>query len=218
MCTTPSAASRSRSSTTTAHDLAVSAHGRPCPASSTAIRVLSPHPAPDSPVIDADGFYRRKRFPDTAARMRRFERHAPELAQAAVERLAARRRARAHHASADHLLHRLFGARARSRADRALRLPSIGRAHHDRLHGLLCRDQRAQARAPHRALGAVGARARSQSRAVHAAFARKPPTSSRCCRSCCSATAAPRALVSAEPVGIALDSFRAVLVPGHARA
>src|SRR5690348_234753 len=48
---------------------------------------LSPHPAPDSPYIDADGFYRRNQFPDTAARMRRFERHAPELAQEAVERL-----------------------------------------------------------------------------------------------------------------------------------
>jgi predicted naringenin-chalcone synthase len=48
---------------------------------------LSPHPAPDSPYIDADGFYRRNQFPDTAARMRRFERHAPELAQDAVERL-----------------------------------------------------------------------------------------------------------------------------------
>jgi predicted naringenin-chalcone synthase len=49
---------------------------------------LSPNPTPDSPYLDADGFYRRKDFPDTAARMRRFERHAPELAQAAVERLA----------------------------------------------------------------------------------------------------------------------------------
>ena len=49
---------------------------------------LSPHPVPDSPFLDADCFYRRGAFPDTAARMRRFERDAPELAQAAVDRLA----------------------------------------------------------------------------------------------------------------------------------
>lgn len=35
----------------------------------------------------ADGFYARGDFPDTAARMRRFEQYAPSLAQTAVERL-----------------------------------------------------------------------------------------------------------------------------------
>lgn len=50
---------------------------------------LSPNPVPDSPFLDADCFYRRGDFPDTAARMRRFERDAPELAMAAVERLMA---------------------------------------------------------------------------------------------------------------------------------
>jgi len=48
---------------------------------------LSPNPAPDSSYLDEQGFYRRKDFPGTAARMQAFERHAPELAQAAVERL-----------------------------------------------------------------------------------------------------------------------------------
>src|SRR5690349_7198462 len=36
---------------------------------------------------DRDGFYRRGQFPDTAARMRAFERFAPKLAIEAVERL-----------------------------------------------------------------------------------------------------------------------------------
>jgi len=48
---------------------------------------FTPKLAPDSPYLDAERFYKRGAFPDTAARMRRFERHAPELAQAAVERL-----------------------------------------------------------------------------------------------------------------------------------
>lgn len=48
---------------------------------------LAPGPSPDSDAVDADGFYARGEFPDTAARMRLFEQHAPGLAQAAVERL-----------------------------------------------------------------------------------------------------------------------------------
>ncbi len=42
---------------------------------------------PESGAVDAEGFYARGEFPDTAARMRRFEHYAPSLAQAAVERL-----------------------------------------------------------------------------------------------------------------------------------
>ncbi|MBX6327236.1 MAG: type III polyketide synthase [Pseudolabrys sp.] len=49
---------------------------------------LSPNPVPDSAFLDAEGFYRRGCFPDTAARMRLFERYAPQLAATAVERLA----------------------------------------------------------------------------------------------------------------------------------
>jgi len=41
----------------------------------------------ESGVVDSEGFYERGNFPDTATRMRRFEQHAPELAQTAVERL-----------------------------------------------------------------------------------------------------------------------------------
>jgi predicted naringenin-chalcone synthase len=47
-------------------------------------------PAPDwetGPALDADAFYRRGHFPDTASRMRLFETRAPELAVQAVERL-----------------------------------------------------------------------------------------------------------------------------------
>ncbi len=46
---------------------------------------LAPSAQPDAATaIDADGFYMPGRFPDTAARMRLFEQFAPELAQAAV--------------------------------------------------------------------------------------------------------------------------------------
>ncbi|HEY1473128.1 MAG TPA: type III polyketide synthase [Pseudolabrys sp.] len=48
---------------------------------------LAPNAEPDAAAIDTSGFYVRGNFPDTAARMRLFERYAPELAQAAVERL-----------------------------------------------------------------------------------------------------------------------------------
>lgn len=48
---------------------------------------LTPSNLPEGDSVDADGFYTRGDFPDTAARMRRFEQHAPGLAQAAVERL-----------------------------------------------------------------------------------------------------------------------------------
>jgi predicted naringenin-chalcone synthase len=48
---------------------------------------LPPSNHPESEAVDGERFYLRGDFPDTAARMRRFERHAPELAQAAVDRL-----------------------------------------------------------------------------------------------------------------------------------
>lgn len=48
---------------------------------------LAPSDLPDGGRNDSEPFYARGAFPDTAARMRRFEQHAPELAQAAVDRL-----------------------------------------------------------------------------------------------------------------------------------
>lgn len=48
---------------------------------------LPPSNRPEGETVDGERFYVRGNFPDTAARMRRFERHAPELAQAAVDRL-----------------------------------------------------------------------------------------------------------------------------------
>ena len=48
---------------------------------------LAPSNMPEGEAVDAERFYTRGEFPDTAARMRRFEQHAPALAQAAVERL-----------------------------------------------------------------------------------------------------------------------------------
>lgn len=48
---------------------------------------LAPSNMPEGDKVDAEGFYRRGDFPDITARMRRFERDAPALAQSAVERL-----------------------------------------------------------------------------------------------------------------------------------
>ena len=48
---------------------------------------LAPSNMPEGEAVDAERFYTRGEFPDTAARMRRFEQHAPALAQAAVEGL-----------------------------------------------------------------------------------------------------------------------------------
>jgi alpha-pyrone synthase len=48
---------------------------------------LAPSRDPDGPIIDRDEFYVRGNFPSTASRMRYFEAHAPELAAAAIEGL-----------------------------------------------------------------------------------------------------------------------------------
>jgi predicted naringenin-chalcone synthase len=48
---------------------------------------LTPSNRPEGDYFDAGGFYARDDFPDTATRMMQYERHAPELAQAAVDRL-----------------------------------------------------------------------------------------------------------------------------------
>ncbi len=48
---------------------------------------LAPASDPEATMLDADGFFIRGVFPDTATRMRLFETHAPILAAAAVERL-----------------------------------------------------------------------------------------------------------------------------------
>jgi predicted naringenin-chalcone synthase len=50
---------------------------------------LSPAADPYGPAVDAEGFYTRGRFPSTGERMRRYQAVAPSLAQAAVEKLAA---------------------------------------------------------------------------------------------------------------------------------
>jgi predicted naringenin-chalcone synthase len=48
---------------------------------------LAPSAGLDNGTVDRDGFYRHGHFPDTAARMRQFERFAPKLAIETVERL-----------------------------------------------------------------------------------------------------------------------------------
>jgi len=48
---------------------------------------LAPRNQSEDDCVDANGFYPRGDFPDTAARMRWFEQHAPALAQVAVDRL-----------------------------------------------------------------------------------------------------------------------------------
>lgn len=46
--------------------------------------VLEPAPDPEGISVDAEGFYSRGRFPTTAERMQLFEKHAPELAVRAI--------------------------------------------------------------------------------------------------------------------------------------
>ncbi len=48
---------------------------------------LTPAAQPEGPSVDAEGFFTRGRFPSTADRMRRYETEAPALAAKAVERL-----------------------------------------------------------------------------------------------------------------------------------
>ncbi|MDH6231789.1 putative naringenin-chalcone synthase [Mesorhizobium soli] len=48
---------------------------------------LAPSNLPEGDRLDAEGFYLRCDFPDTAARMQKFEQHAPLLAQRAVDML-----------------------------------------------------------------------------------------------------------------------------------
>jgi predicted naringenin-chalcone synthase len=48
---------------------------------------LAPGALPETESVDAEGFYARGDFPDTAARMRMFEQFAPSLAETAVDRL-----------------------------------------------------------------------------------------------------------------------------------
>jgi predicted naringenin-chalcone synthase len=48
---------------------------------------LAPSNLPEGDCVDAEGFYPRGNFPDTAARMQKFEQRAPALAQTAVDRL-----------------------------------------------------------------------------------------------------------------------------------
>jgi len=48
---------------------------------------LTPAADPIGPAVDFDGFYTRGRFPSTAARMRRYQAEAPGLAEIAVEAL-----------------------------------------------------------------------------------------------------------------------------------
>ena len=81
---------------------------------------LSPSNLLEGDRVDTKGFYACGDFPNTAVRMRRFEQHAPALAQAAVDRLQLRSGVRPHHPSADNLLHRFLRTRPRSRTHRAL--------------------------------------------------------------------------------------------------
>lgn len=48
---------------------------------------LAPSNLPEGDCVDAEGFYPRGDFPDTTARMQKFERDAPQLAQKAVDML-----------------------------------------------------------------------------------------------------------------------------------
>ena len=155
MFTRPSAASRRRNSATTA-----------TPRCFSAWRIVSGIEHRYSFLSRASGagqsLHRRRRLLPARSISRHRRAHAPFRAARARAGAGTRSSACSSAPSATRITHLLvtcctgFSAPgARSRADRALRPAERGRAHHDRLHGLLCGDQRAQARAPHRALGAA---------------------------------------------------------------
>ena len=131
---------------------------------------------------------------------------------------AGRRGPRADHASDRHQLHRLFRARHRPRADRALRAADVGRAHHRRLHGLLCGDQRAEAGAPHRALRARRRACWWSISSSARCISRRRTDLEKLLSFCCGATAAPPRWSPPSRTGIALDSFHAVVAPEQPRA
>ena len=117
---------------------------------------------------DSERLYVRGSFPSTARRMQMFEKFAPRLAEAALDRLGAERwRARSHYARDCDFVHRALCAGARFRHCAPPWAESWRGAHHDRLHGMLCRDQRAQVGALHCALRTFGARAGAESGALH---------------------------------------------------
>jgi len=97
---------------------------------------FAPSNLPEGDCLDAEGFYPRGDFPDTAARMRLFEQHAPGLAQAAVDRLQLG-------AESDRITHLLitcctgFSAPASISNSSSAAASEHDRTYHDRIHGLL---------------------------------------------------------------------------------
>ena len=185
--------SRARSSTAIGAGRCSSGGWRRRAASITAISYLVPANDLDGDVLDADALFVRGRFPNTAARMRFFETHAPKLAAEAVERLLPEEER--HRVS--HLLITCCTGLSSPGLDLELiercELAGLGRADDARLHGLLRGDQRAEARAPHRPLRRLRRASSSSTSSFARCISRRRPTSSRSSRSCSGATAAPRA-------------------------
>ena len=170
MFTTPSCASRTACWRIPA-TRSCSAAWRIAPTSSTATprwhRPMT-RPAPPSTPRPSS---RAAISPPPASRMGLYEKAALPLALEAVGKLDISDRRDAHKPPDRHDLHGLLRAGARHADCGGPRPALLGRAQHGRLHGLLRGLQRAQARPPHRAVGARGAGARGEPRTLHAASA-----------------------------------------------
>lgn len=173
---------------------------------------LTPSNLPEGDSVDAEGFYTRGDFPDTAARMRRFEQDAPALAQSAVDRLQLG-------AEADHITHLLITSCTGFSAP-GLDLELIERC------GLSPSVERTM-------IGFMGCYAAINALKLARHIVRSEPSARvlvinlELCTLHLKETAdleqvltfllfgdgCAACVVSADPVGAALDSFRAVLVP-----
>ena len=116
-------------------------------------------------------------LPDTATRMKFYERPRPGPRNGEPGR---RRQSEAR--TGDHppdrdLLHRLLCARPGPATGAPAGAGPVRRAHHHRLHGLLRRDERAEAGPPHRPLGAAGPRSPSSTWSDAPCTSRRPTTS-----------------------------------------
>ena len=88
-----------------------------------------------------------------------------------------------------------------------------GRAHHDRLHGMLRCHQCAEVSSSHCAICTGGGGAGFEPGSFARCTCRRPRISSRCCRFFFSPTGCAACLVSADPKGLGIDGFLALRIP-----
>ena len=180
---------------------------------------FAPGPKPRDHVLDSDGFYLRRAFPDHRAHgWRCFAMRRCTLARQAIAALdiAAERATITHLIVASCTGFTAPGTRFPHHAGRRPR--AVGRAHHRRLHGLLRRGERAEARPPYRALGAATRRCWWSIWNFPACICRKQWELEKMLSFLLFGDGCGACLVSAEPVGLALDRFHADGDPAQRRS